>query len=334
MKPSEFKNLITSRFKANISRPIHIEGSPGIGKTQIVAQVARELNVGFKVIHAPLLQPEDYGFPVIGADRNSVSFVVSKEKFPIEGADCPETGIFLIDELAQADTGAQKILRNLIQEREIHGQRLKKGWAIVTTGNRQSDRAGANRLLSHLSNVLTRITLDVSLDDWTNWALNNGVQSEVVAFIRWRPELLNSFDSQNDINATPRAWAEGVSRSLGVVDPTLEMPVFTGDVGLGAASEFCGFLKIYRKLPSPDAILLDPKGADVPKEGMILYAICGALAHRTTEGNFDRMIQYIMRLPHEFAILYIRDVSKLCPAVMQTKEFIKWASSEGAKLLT
>jgi MoxR-like ATPase len=87
----------------------------------------------------------------------------------MEGTNCPEHGIFLIDELAQADTAAQKILRNLIQEREIHGKKLKEGWSIVTTGNRTVDRAGANRLLSHLSNVLTRVELEVSLDDWTAW---------------------------------------------------------------------------------------------------------------------------------------------------------------------
>lgn len=334
MKPTELKKLIESRFKSGMKRPLHIESSPGLGKTQIPSQVATELGVGFKVIHAPLLQPEDYGFPVIGADRKSVSFVVSTDKFPIEGADCPESGIFLIDELPQADISAQKILANLIQEREIHGKKLKKDWTIVTTGNRVSDRSGANRLLSHLRNRLTTVELEASLDDWTNWALSSGVKPEVVAFCRFRPTLLNSFDAQTEINPTPRAWTEGVSVALGVVDSFLEFTVFKGDVGEGAAAEFCGFLKTYRNLPSPDAILMNPKGAEVPKDGATQYAICGALAHRATETNFIRLIEYISRLPAEFSILFVRDAMKLCPKIQTTTEFIQWASKDGAKLLS
>jgi hypothetical protein len=333
MKPSDLKTLIASRFKAGIKRPILVESSPGLGKTQIAAQAAKELNIGFKAMHAPLLQPEDYGFPIVSQDKTDVNFVVSKAKFPLEGSDCAESGILLIDELSQADNSAQKILRNLIQEREIHGQRLKSGWAIIATGNRTTDRAGANRLLSHLSNVLTRITLDVSLDDWTQWAIANYVKPEVIAFIRFRPELLTNFDPQNEVNATPRAWSEGVSASLGVIDSSLEFPVFSGDVGEGPASEFLGFLKIFRKLPSPDAILINPDSVDVPTDPATLYAICGAMAFRTTTNNFSAILKYIMRLPSEFSVLYIRDAIARYPKISETKDFIAWASGPGSKLL-
>lgn len=333
MKPSELKTLIAARFKAQVKRPLHVESSPGLGKTQIAAQAALELKVDFKTIHAPLLQPEDYGFPVISADKSDVDFIVSRSKFPIEGSSCAETGIFLIDELSQADNSAQKILANLIQEREIHGRPVKPGWLILTTGNRTVDRAGANRILSHLKNRLTTIQLEASLDDWTQWAIANQVKTEVIAFIRFRPELLNKFDAQAEMNPTPRAWVEGVSAALGVIDPSLEFAVFTGDVGEGAAAEFCAFLKIYRKLPSPDAIFLTPMAIEVPSDPATLYAICGALAHKTTEVNFGRAMQYIARMPQEFSVLYVRDVIRRKPAIQTSADFIKWASGDGAKLL-
>lgn len=334
MKPSDLKRLISDRFKAGIKRPLLVESSPGLGKTQLAAQAAAELGVEFKAIHAPLLQPEDYGFPVISKDRDDVDFIVSKEKFPIEGSASADSGIFLIDELSQADSSAQKILANLIQEREIHGRRMKKDWLIIATGNRTTDRAGANRILTHLGNRVTRVPLEASLDDWTNWAIQNNVKPEVIAFIRFRPELLTNFDAQNEVNATPRAWVEGISAALGVIDPALEFEVFRGDVGEGPASEFLGFLKIYRKLPSPDAILLNPKKADVPKDPATLYAICGALAHRTTVDNFGRVMQYIGRLPAEFGVLYVRDAIARVPQLTNSKDFIAWASGPGAKLLT
>lgn len=333
MKPNDLKALIVSRFKAGIKRPVYVVSSPGTGKTQICAQVAKELGVGFMAIHAPLLQPEDYGFPVISKDRDNVSFIVSKDKFPIVGSNCPETGIFLIDELPQADNSAQKILANLVQEREIHGQRIKPGWTIVATGNNAADRSGAGRVLTHLMNRQTKIELEASLDDWTQWALANGVQTEVIAFIRFRPELLNAFDPHNEVNPTPRAWVEGVSAALGVVDQSAEFPVFKGDVGEGAAAEFVAFLKIFRKLPNPDVIILNPTKADVPNDPATLYALTGALAHKVTPANFGRVMQYVNRMPAEFSVLFIRDAIRRTPAVQNTQEFITWASGPGRALL-
>lgn len=333
MRPTDLMDLIKCRFQSGIKRVIHIEGSPGLGKTEITRQVAEQLGVGFKVIHAPLLQPEDYGFPVISADKTDVNFIASKHKFPLVGSDCPDQGIFLIDEIAQADANAQKILRNVCLEREIHGNKIKPGWIIITTGNRSTDRAGATRLLSHLSNVMTRITLEVSIDDWCQWAFANGVKPEVIAFARFRPNLLNDFDPQREINPTPRAWAQGVSAQLGVIKPEHEATAFAGDVGDGPAAEFKGFLRIYRELPSPDAILLDPDKIEVPKDPATKYAICGALAHRTTPDNFGRVMKYINRLPPEFGVLFVRDAMAKDKNLATSADFIKWASGPGAKLL-
>lgn len=336
MKPSEFKQLIKVLVNAGgARRAVMVESSPGIGKTQIVAQVASELGIGFKAIHAPLLQPEDYGMPVIhGAKKDALKFVVSADKFPLEGSDCPESGIFLIDELPQADASAQKILANLVQEREIHGHSLKKGWYIVATGNRQSDRAGANRVLGHLSSRMTRVALDASLDDWTQWALENSVKTEVVAFIRFRPELLTNYDAKNEVNATPRAWVEGVSARMGLIPAALEHSVFSGDVGEGPAAELLAFLKIFRSLPSIESILMNPKKAEVPKEAATLYAVSGALVSRVSPDNFGRCLEYIKRLPPEFSVLFVKDSMAKCPDITATKEFIAWASKEGAALLT
>lgn len=335
MKPSEFKKLVKDIRNCPSKRPLYIEASPGVGKTQIIAQAAKELGIGFKTIHAPLMQPEDYAMPVIyGENKDSLKFVVSRDKFPLETSDCPDNGILLIDELPQADNATQKILANLFQEREIHGQKLKAGWSIVATGNKVKDGSGANKVLKHLESRYTKLPLEVHLPDWTTWALDNDVKTEVIAFIRFRPELLSNFDPKLEISATPRAWVEGISAKIGLVAPALEFSVFSGDVGEGPASEFLAFLKIYRNLPNPDAILLNPKKAEVPKDAATQYAICGALVSRTTEVNFGRALEYIKRLPKEFSILYVKDSQTKCPEICNTKDYIEWASTDGAALLT
>lgn len=335
MRPSDFKDQVKNVRNCQTKRPIYVEASSGVGKTQIVRQAAAELGIGFKAIHAPLMQPEDYAMPVVyGTERDQLKFIVSKDKFPLMDSDCEENGILLIDELPQADNNAQKILANLIQEREIHGQKLKAGWTIVATGNRVKDGAGANKLLRHLGARLTLIKLELSLDDWTQWALANEVKTEVISFIRFRPELLSNFEEKLEVSATPRSWCEGVSANLGQTKSALEFEVFSGDVGEGPASEFLAFLKIFRSLPNPDAILLNPKKAEVPKDPATQYAICGALSARVTGANFGRALEYIKRLPEEFSVLFVKDCQMREPEICNTKDYISWASKEGAALLT
>jgi len=329
------KELIKARFEAGIPRGVLLEGPPGGGKTQCVKQVADELGIGFMLLHAPLMQPEDMGMPVVNAKRDGVKFVVPTEKFPLKGSDCPDHGILLIDELPQADNAIQKTLAHLIQEREIHGQYLKPGWMIVTTGNRNKDRAGANRILSHLMNRLTRIEVEPHLDDWCNWYMEQeGCSIEGLSFLRFKPSMLLDFDPQRDVNPTPRAWVEGVFASLGTIPAEAEMESFAGDVGEGAASEFKAFLQIYRELPNPDVVLMNPDTHEVPSEPAVQYALAGALAHRATKDNFDRVMIFSKRMPPEFTVIIVKDAIKRDKKISETKAFTQWALKEGAAILS
>lgn len=326
MQPSLLKSTVTNLIGAR--RPVMIEGSPGLGKTQIVQQIARERSLGFVQLHAPLMQPEDYGMPIVNANRDGVTFAVP-DKFPMEGSSHPDQGVLLIDELPQADNAGQKILANLIQERELHGRKLKPGWSIVATGNRQQDRAGANRILSHLRNRVTTLEFEAHLDDWCDWALNDGVDPTVVGFVRFKPALLSAPDNKQEIYPTPRAWVEGVSNIIGKVDAKAEYECFRGAVGEGAASEFTAFLRIYRDLPDPDRVIENPDRAAVPTKMDVQYALAGALAHRATPDNFGNIIRFAERMPPEFMVLIVRDAAKRNPHVTATKAFLDWSQGAG-----
>jgi hypothetical protein len=315
-----------------LRRPVLIEGSPGLGKTRIPQDLAKDMGLEFIQFHAPTLQPEDIALPATNADRTKIDFLVNG-RFPVEGSEHADEGLIVIDELPQGDNSIQKTMANLIQEREIHGRRLKPGWAVVATGNKQSDRAGANRILSHLSNRVTRLELEPHLDDWCNWALSNDVRPEVVAFLRFKSELLMSFDPNADSNPTPRAWTEGVSPVLDKVPGDAEFDCIKGAVGEGAAAEFIGFMKIARSLPNPDVILLHPDTHEVPHEPNVLYALSGALAHRASENSIERVVTYAKRMPPEFMVLVMRDAVHKCPAITSTRAFMDWAVKEGSKVL-
>ncbi len=322
MRPSllsdTLKNLIS------INRTTAIEGAPGGGKTTLVRSVADFLGLHYIEKHLPTMLVEDFGIPVIG--KEVLTYQIP-DWFPSKGSryDDGRGGVLCFDDRNQAPADIQKVLANICQARNLHGVPMAEGWTVVSTGNRQSDRAGANRVLSHLSDRETTLEFETHLDDWSGWALTNGVKPEVVAFIRFRPGLLHDFDPQRNKNSTPRSWAEGVSAVLGVVPPEAEFDCFKGAVGEGAAAEFVGFLKIYRKLPNPDAILLNPDSADVPSDPATLYALSGAISNRISTSNVDRAVTYLTRMPAEFSVLAMSMAVRRDPSVTATKGFINWS---------
>jgi hypothetical protein len=321
MRATLLKETIKSLFP--ITRTLSIEGSPGGGKTTIVHEVAQELDIPCIERHMPTMLVEDFGILFPETDSNTLHYKLP-DWFPVKGKD-PEQGILLFDDRNQAGPDLQKVLANICQARTLHGVPMPDGWMVVSTGNRQADRAGANRVLSHLRNRETVIELETHLDDWTTWAINHGVKPEVISFIRFRPGLLHDFDPQRDQNATPRAWVDGVSDVLGTVPAEAEFECFKGAVGEGAAAEFVGFVRIFRKLPNPDAILLNPQTADVPKDPATLYALSGALAQRATESNFERVCQYSERMPPEFSVLTVSYAARRNPDLANTQAFTKWS---------
>lgn len=330
MRPQLLTTTLGTLIKAR--RATHIEGSPGLGKTQIVKSVADKLNIGFIHVHAPTLQPEDLGLPVPTADRKRLDFICPA-RLPLVGNDVPEFGVLLIDELPQADNAIQKTVANIVQERELHGQKLKPGWAVITTGNRTSDRAGANRILSHLRNRMTTIEFEPHLEDWVEWAMAHAVRMEVIAFLRFRSNLLSAFDPTHDINPTPRAWVEGVSQLLGLVPPEAEYECIKGAVGEGAAAEFVGFLQICRSLPDMDEVLAKPKTHAVPTDPAVLYAISGSLACKADHANVQAVMDFAVRMPPEFCLIVVRDMQKRWPGCTVTPAVRDWCAGPGHKLL-
>src|SRR5437016_13057598 len=76
---------------------------------------------------------------------------------------------------------------------------LPDGWAIVAAGNRDSDRAVTTRMLTPLRNRFVHLDFEVDMQEWCEWAVRSDILFEVIAFLRFRPELLSAFD--RDANA-------------------------------------------------------------------------------------------------------------------------------------
>jgi hypothetical protein len=271
-------------------QPVFIWGGPGIGKSSIVKKLATVRSIPLEDIRALLLDPVDLrGLPFLGNDGRAKW--ATPEFLPANGGDYA----------------------------------LPDGWAIVAAGNRDADRAATTRMPTPLRNRFVHLDFEVDIHEWSEWAIQAAVRPEVIAFLRFRPELLSQFDRDANAFPSPRSW-EFVSRILSAgADPAVEHELFAGAVGAGGATEFSGFLRMFRELPNIDAILVSPRTEPVPENAAAQYAVASALAHCASDSNFDRIRAYLDRMPTEFQVLCVRDASLRQPAVRHTAAFTQWA---------
>jgi len=318
MKASDLQTALDHLL--NTKQPVFIWGAPGVGKSQIVKQTAEKHDLKFqdeRVIH---LEPVDLrGFPV--SDGKTAKWIPF-DFLPTEGE-----GILFLDEMNAAPPSIQAACYQLVLDRRLGDYELPEGWVVWAAGNRQTDRAVVHHMPSALANRFIHLDLDADLDDWISWAIKSEIKTEIMAFLRFRPELLHKFDPKTDTRAfpTPRSW-EMVDKALPVPN-SIEFSMVSGIVGEGAGSEFLGFLKIFRQLPDPISILMDPMSHDIPEDPATLYAIAGSLANAVTETTMDNLVSYLERIPPEFSVICVKDAVKRDYDLHNTRAFIKWAGN-------
>lgn len=324
-------NLELSRGKrvardAEYVTPI-LTGAPGLGKTSIVEQVAKELDIKLeKVILAQFEPGELAGFPIVKGD----TYVRARPFFlPKEGE-----GILFLDELMQAGTANMNIAAQLINERRIGEHELGDGWTIVCAGNRQIDRAGTTQMPSHLKDRLMHLYVDCDLQDVLKYFSTRQMAPEVVGFLRHRPEWVHKFDPNVDASPTPRSWERCNSVIAWGLPLEEEMEALAGIVGKAAVADFIGFKRLFKEMPDPSIVLAQPDTAPIPEDPAILYALTAALAAHVNKTNAKNLIAYIDRLPaQEFAAYAIKDTVQRNPELKKDNHVSKWILTKGKDLL-
>jgi hypothetical protein len=323
LKPTDARAVLEAHIDADV--PVLLTGQPGVGKSDVVRQITAARGWGLVDMRLSTIDAVDLrGLPMLKDGRAHFAPMGELPDAARDGA----SGVLFLDELPQAPMAVQNAAFSLVLDRRIGEYRLPPGWRVIAAGNRLQDRAGANRINSALANRFAHVAMVHDLNDWCTWALANDVAPELVAFMRFRPELLCQFNADKAINNTPRAWAS-VGRHLKArnVSPAIESAVITSLVDTGPASELLAFLQVWRRLPSPDTVLLNPSNAPIPPDGATLYALCGALARRVSQQSIDAFVTYIDRLPPEYGVLAMRDATARDPSLEKTSAAIRWLTA-------
>lgn len=306
-----------------------LAGAPGVGKSDVIAQVANENGMRFIIFVCVTADPTDVkGMPLIVDGQPE--FVPFGEIRDILDSDVPT--LFLFEDLGQARPATQAASMQPLLGRHINGVPVSNMVAFIGATNRVEDKSGVQGILECVKSRFTSIIpVEPDLNDSLNWWLENGMPPEMVAFMRFRgkrePHLFFAPNPSRDMVNTPnpRTITNAGKASLLGLDPETELEVFTGCCGKIWAQEYVGWLQIYRDLPNLDLVMKNPETAEVPTDPAVLYALTGALAGESVNGNFDSVIQYANRLPDEFSTLLVVDATKRRPELLKTAGFIKWA---------
>jgi hypothetical protein len=187
--------------------------APGIGKSEMVYEAAREACLPCRSLLGTQIAPEDVsGVPRIVGERSV--FCPPRILLP----ERPEPFCLFLDELPACAPDVQKAFYSLLLERRLGEHALPPGTWVVAAGNRIQDRALVRAMSSALVNRVTILNIRHDVDEWLTWATRAGVRPEIRSFIAAVPEaLMRPVPADPVPFSTPRSWSL-LSRALDLAE--------------------------------------------------------------------------------------------------------------------
>ena len=271
---AQARNSLLTAFR--VKRPLFLWGPPGIGKSELVEGIARELNGLMIDLRLGQMEPTDIrGIPFYNKDISKMDWAPPVELPDAETAKQYPIVVLFLDELNSAAPSVQSAAYQLILNRRIGKYVLPDNVVMVAAGNRESDKGVTYRMPTPLANRFIHQEMKVDFASWQEWAVNNRVHKDVVGYLSFAKQDLYDFDAKSASRAfaTPRSWSF-VSQLLDdrVDDETLTNLV-AGTVGEGLAVKFMAHRKIASRMPNPADILAGKVTTLDVKEVSAMYSL-------------------------------------------------------------
>jgi MoxR-like ATPase len=345
MRPSHVRAVLEREFAAaaeGTHTPVMLWGPPGVGKSRIAAAVAAHHGVPLIDIRLSQMEPTDLrGIPYRQDDR-VVWSVPALLPDPVRHGT---RGILFLDEITSAPPTVTAAAYQLILDRRLGDYAVPPGWALFAAGNRHGDRGVSYVMAAPLANRFTHYEIEPHLEDWVAWAHGAGIDPRIVAFLRFRPDLLFQFDPARTPAAfpSPRSW-EYADRALAKFrsEPALMLDALQACVGAPAAIELMAFVENMDGMPDVEAIA-SGRSAEVPQALDLQYAVASALVRRAraacASAEGDQVIANILRYARgfprrELGVMLVTDLHRtIGKPLYALPEFGEWAQSVSDLLL-
>ena len=273
--------------------PIYVEGPPGVGKTAMLAGIAKELGCDLETLILSQCDPTDIGgFPVVQPDGSVIRLPLG----PIARA-CAKRVILFLDEATCAPPAVQATALRGVNEREFGDRKLHPDTAIILAGNPVDQAAGGQELSLPMLNRLTKIKIRPTIGEVQAYLYQLGpdgstlrsLATDYAATLENAPDLL-AIDPPPGAQQAGRPWASprAIERAARLGAQLLDdgtpdtSPIFgaalAGNLGEDAAGAYLAIRKVRENLPSTKDVVSNPETARLPGDTQTGIAVLGILA--------------------------------------------------------
>jgi len=325
-KVGEVPKYITSMMKANI--PVPFWGAFGVGKSQIISEVAKaeakKRNLIFTEdwkhigsdehyvlidMRLSYMLPEDIkGIPIVDKEKKTREWTVNNW-FPKKGF-----GMLFLDEFNLASMSIQSSAYQLVNDREVAGNKISDDFYILMAGNRGiEDGVKVNTMATPLLNRMGHIEITNMADggglEWLQWASENDIHSDICGFLENQPQKIWSYkQGQDGREATsPRVWekASDLIKNEKEIDFMGELVGIMTNKSIGI--EFSTFVSL-RGAFNIDKIIEGKE--DMPESPEKIYSVIGGIIGKLKENPklMGKILMIDFKEMLEFKIYLMRQI--------------------------
>jgi hypothetical protein len=292
-----------------------LRGQPGVGKSSILWGLQEHFPDHFlSYIDAANLDLGDIAMPVVDREELITEYAPNA-RFGV-GRKQSKPVLMMIDELGKASRPVMNMLLPLLLERRVGSNYLPKGSPVFATTNFDTDGVGDN-IPAHAYNRMCVVNVaNPTSDEWLQWASNNGVCPEVMAFAKQTPEIFDCYvDLEKGVKnpyifnpmagvvrgfCSPRslAKASNIIAQRAVLGAAV-LPALAGTIGEPAARQMEALINLADQLPLYEQIAKAPSTTKIPKGAGALFLLAFMLAGRVTTDTMDAVMEYGERISKE-----------------------------------
>ena len=316
-------------------RPVLLMGPPGIGKTQIMEQIAKECKinlVSYTITHhtrqsavgLPFIKEKEYGGKVYSVTEYTMSEIIASVYDKIEQTGIDE-GILFIDEINCVSETLAPTMLQFLQGKTFGNQAVPKGWIIVAAGNPPEYNKSVREFDVVTLDRIKKIDVEESFPVWKEYAYRNGLHQAVISYLEIRKQNFYRVETTVDGKyfATARGWEDlsnliQVYEKLGkIVDREVVRQYIQHPL---TAKDFANYLELYYKYKKDydvNAILegnLDPallaktKASSFDERLNITGLLNGKLAEEFKEYDEEKMF---MDKLYSYLLVYKENKDKM-----------------------
>ena len=243
-------------------RPVLLMGPPGIGKTQIMEQIAAETGVGLvaytithhtrqSAIGLPFIEKRSYGGQEYNITEYTMSEILASVYELMEKTGIKE-GILFLDEINCVSETLAPMMLQFLQCKTFGNQRLPEGWLIVAAGNPPEYNKSVRDFDVVTLDRVKRIDVSEDFGVWKEYARKRGLHGAVVSYLDIKKDHFYRIETTADGMqfATARGWEDlseliiayeklGLRVDRNVVEQYIQLP--------RVAKDFANYLELYYK---------------------------------------------------------------------------------------